>query len=94
MDFKTALNPESLMQRVKVQLANLSPDALAEFEKLAEQAWQMRQGDEYAIVMFGLWNGSVRVKDVTPTSFTFITLKGHPGARRSALRPAPAKRCQ
>lgn len=71
--------PAEIMREVQLNLADFSPDALAQFAK-AEERPSMRVGDEYDITILGPWNGSVRVIDVQPTSFALITLEGHPEA--------------
>ena len=89
-----ALGDRELMDHVKADLRQLSPKHLADFRKVRGHPRRMAVGDEYKIVIMGPWNGSVRVIEVTPTSFTFVTLKGHPEAGqitfaldRSDLRP-------
>jgi hypothetical protein len=37
----------------------------------------MRIGDEFTVRMPGPWDGPIRVVDLTPTSFRFVTLDGH-----------------
>jgi hypothetical protein len=49
----------------------------------------MRVGDEYHIHITGPWDGPVRVIDVTPTSFSLITLKGHLEAGEIRFRFVP-----
>jgi hypothetical protein len=77
------LSPTQLMARVQADLPHFSPELLADFKKEegAENA-PLRVGDEFRIKILGPWNGSVRVTDVGPTSFEFITLEGHPEAGR------------
>lgn len=84
-----------LMDQIKADLRELSPKALADFHKVRGDAAIMAVGDEYEIVILGPWNGNVRVTEVTPTSFTFVTLEGHPEAGqitfaldRSDMRPS------
>lgn len=88
------LSDRELMDRVKADLRALSPRHLADFRKARGHPRRMAVGDEYKIVIMGPWNGRVRVTEVTPTSFTFVTLKGHPEAGqitfaldRTDLRP-------
>ncbi|WP_370549471.1 DUF1990 family protein [Hymenobacter sp. BT559] len=77
------LSPTQLMTQVQADLPHFSPELLADFKKEegAENA-PLRVGDEFRIKILGPWNGSVRVTDVGPTSFEFITLEGHPEAGR------------
>lgn len=70
----------ALMDRIKADLPAFSPKLLADFKKTKGHPRQMRVGDEYKITILGPWNGSVRVAEVTPVSFTFVTLEGHPEA--------------
>lgn len=55
----------------------VSPTEFARFRKVGTDTDSMVLGDEYVVHMPGPWNGPVRVADVTPTSFRFVTLKGH-----------------
>jgi hypothetical protein len=88
------LTPEQLMARVQRDVGSFSPHTLAEFRKTSGRRGRMARGDEYAITILGPWNGSVRVIDATPMSFTFVTLKGHPEAGQITFRalPHPAER--
>jgi hypothetical protein len=77
------LSPTQLMARVQTDLPHFSPEMLADFEKEAgDPDGPLCVGDEFRIKILGPWNGSVRVTDVGPTSFEFITLEGHPEAGR------------
>jgi uncharacterized protein (UPF0548 family) len=80
--FKSQLEPVALMDLAKRNLNWLSPDELASFEKTNGASWAFRAGDEFDIQILGPWNGRVRVIEVTPTAFTFVTLRGHPEAGR------------
>jgi hypothetical protein len=88
------LTAEQLMARVQRDVGSFSPHTLAEFKKTSGRRGRMAPGDEYAITILGPWNGSVRVVDVTPTSFTFVTLRGHPEAGQITFRAVshPAER--
>lgn len=74
------LTARTLMRQVKRELPAFSPQMLAAFRKSKGWRWRMAVGDEYAINIVGPFNGAVRVTEVTPTSFTFVTLRGHPEA--------------
>jgi Domain of unknown function (DUF1990) len=87
--FRSDLEPAVLMRLVHQNVAWLSPEALANFEKTAGSQWALRVGDEFEIAILGPWNGKVRVIAVDDTSFSFMTLKGHPEAGR--IRFAAAK---
>jgi Domain of unknown function (DUF1990) len=66
-----------LIREVGLRFNQLSPSALAEFEKVKGKPWSLEVGDEFDIVILGPWNGSVRVCEVRPESFCFVTLEGH-----------------
>lgn len=87
------ISPEELMQRVKANLASFAPRELAEFVKVKGQSDDLQVGDEFQITILGPWNGGVRTIDVTPTSFSFVTLKGHPeaGQIRFQAKPHPSQ---
>jgi Domain of unknown function (DUF1990) len=74
------LRMRSLMDRIKAELRDFSPRVLADFQKVKGDPRVMQVGDEYQITILGPWNGDVRVAEVGPTSFTFVTLEGHPEA--------------
>lgn len=77
------LSPTQLMARVQADLPHFSPEMLADFkQQVGDEDGPLRVGDEFSIKILGPWNGSVRVTDVGPTSFEFITLEGHPEAGR------------
>lgn len=87
--FITPQDPYALMQHIKANLASYTPSLLADFEKAHGRPWEMRVGDEYDVTILGPWNGSVRVAEVSPLSFSLVTLKGHPeaGHIRFSLHP-------
>ena len=80
-----------LVREVGLRFNQLSPSALAEFEKVKGKPWSLEVGDEFDIQILGPWNGGVRVCEVLPESFSFVTLEGHPEAGQirfqSALLP-------
>ncbi|TVT38467.1 DUF1990 family protein [Hymenobacter setariae] len=77
------LSPTQLMGQVQADLPHFSPEMLADFKKeQGDPNGPLQVGDEFRIKILGPWNGSVRVTDVGPTSFEFITLEGHPEAGR------------
>lgn len=77
---RSTLEPNALMDRVKQNLSALSPDELAAFEKTNGSPWGLKLGDEFDIQILGPWNGAVRVIEVAPDAFSFVTLRGHPEA--------------
>jgi uncharacterized protein (UPF0548 family) len=78
----------ALIREVGLRFNQLSPTALAEFEKVKGKAWSLEVGDEFDIVILGPWNGSVRVSQVQPESFSFVTLEGHPEAGQIRFQAA------
>ena len=50
---------------------------MAKFEKVSGSPGEMKEGDEYQILITGPWNGPVRVAGVTPDKFKLVTLEGH-----------------
>ena len=65
-----------VMARVQGDPNVIAPTELARFHRLSEGEG-MRFGDDYIVHMPGPWNGPVRIVDVCPTSFRFVTLTGH-----------------
>jgi hypothetical protein len=80
------VGPEQLFATIVRELPQFSPEALAKFKKVKGNAATMRVGDEYDIEILGPWNGSVRVSEVNGTSFSFVTLEGHPEAGQISFR--------
>ena len=79
----------ALIREVGLRFNQLSPSALAEFEKVKGKAWSLEVGDEFDIQILGPWNGSVRVSEVLADSFSFVTLEGHPEAGQIRFQSAP-----
>jgi hypothetical protein len=73
------LTSVALIREVGLRFGQLTPAALADFEKVKGKPWSLEVDDEFDIVMLGPWNGSVRVIEVLPESFCFVTLEsgGH-----------------
>jgi hypothetical protein len=65
-----------------------APKEFARFIKVGRVDSGMRAGDEYLVRMPGPWDGPVRVVDVTPRSFRFVTLRGHLEAGQIEFRAA------
>ena len=65
-----------VMARVQGDPNVIAPTEFARFHRLSEGK-NMRFGDDYIVHMPGPWNGPVRIVDVCPTSFRFVTLTGH-----------------
>jgi hypothetical protein len=83
------LERRRLMARIKGNLQAFSPKTLADFQKTKGHPRKLRVGDEYQITILGPWNGGVRVSEATPTSFTFVTLEGHPEAGQITFALTP-----
>ena len=74
--------PAQLMAEVQADVPRFAPGLLADFKKKDGAANGLRVGEEFEITILGPWNGCVRVTEVGPTLFEFITLEGHPEAGR------------
>lgn len=79
---RARLSPAQLMHAIQADLPHFSPALLASFEQQAGEPGTLRVGDEFHIKIFGPWNGSVRVVQVSATRFELATLEGHPEAGR------------
>ncbi len=75
-------SPEVLTEALKKDINAFSPQILATFEKTKGSETEMKVGDEFMVHITGPWNGPVRVSEVTPLSFTLVTLNGHLEAGR------------
>jgi hypothetical protein len=69
--------PEELITYIQGHLNDFSPPELAIFEKVHGAKARFCPGDIFHIHISGPWDGPVIVGSVTPTAFSFITLKGH-----------------
>jgi Domain of unknown function (DUF1990) len=67
----------ALMETVKADPNRVSPGGLAHFQKEVGDEGEMRVGDEFVVRMPAPWDGPIRVAEVTPQSFRFLTLGGH-----------------
>src|SRR4051794_11834605 len=72
-----ALTAAELMRRVQADPNRVVPGRVAHFVKTRGDEGGMRAGDEYLVRMPGPWNGPIRLVEVTPESFRFVTLAGH-----------------
>ncbi len=84
----TDWTPEQLMELVKADPNRVAPRSLARFQKTAGPPDRMELGDEWLIRMPGPWDGPVRVVNLTPSSFRFLTLSGHLEAGQIEWRAA------
>jgi len=71
------LGREELMQKVMNDLNTMSPGEMMYFERISGTKGEIKVGDEFYIHIAGPWDGPVRVIEVMPTSFSFITLEDH-----------------
>ena len=69
-----------LMRRLQADINNFSPQQNACFTKSRGEPSVMAVGDVFDIRICGPNDGTVVVTEVTESSFTFHTLKGHPEA--------------
>jgi uncharacterized protein (UPF0548 family) len=81
----------ALIREVGLRFNQLSPSALADFDKVKGKPWSLEVDDEFDIVILGPWNGSVRVCEVLPESFCFVTLEGHPEAGQIRFQAVPGE---
>lgn len=68
---------EPLVSQITADPDRVAPSEFASFNKVQGEQTGMRVGDEYIVRMPGPWDGPVRVAEVTPTSFRFVTLDRH-----------------
>jgi hypothetical protein len=66
-----------LMTKLSEDPNHVAPVTFASFQKVRGEEWELRVDDEFVVRMPGPWDGPVRVVDVTPRSFRFVTLDGH-----------------
>lgn len=83
------LTPTQLMAAVQADVPGFSPGLLADFERTKGAEGALHVGDEFHIKILGPWNGSVRVTQVSPNAFEFVTLEGHPEAGRISFAVRP-----
>lgn len=69
--------PEALIRYIQDHLNTFSPPELAVFEKTHGHTEHFCAGDTFHIHISGPWDGPVVVGSVTPTAFSFVTLKKH-----------------
>jgi hypothetical protein len=74
----TELSPEELIAAIAGEPQRVAPRALASFETFdGDTVDRLEVGDELLVRLPGPWDGPVRVIERTPTSFRFVTLRGH-----------------
>lgn len=74
---RSTLDKPGLIAEITGSLNTFVPNDMAVFQKLSGEDDTLAVGDDYFIHITGPWNGPVRVIEVMPTSFSFITLEGH-----------------
>ena len=73
-----ALGAEALIDQVLDDPNAVAPTEMARFRTVDGQpARGLERGDELVVQLPGPWDGPVRLVDRTPTSFRFVTLRGH-----------------
>ncbi|HEY6777261.1 MAG TPA: DUF1990 family protein [Thermoleophilaceae bacterium] len=80
------VSPEELMARLQRNPDCAAPSEFATFKKATGNGDRMRPGDEYVVRMPGPWDGPVRVFEVSPRSFSLMTLEGHLEAGQIVFR--------
>jgi Domain of unknown function (DUF1990) len=70
-------SPEEAVAQLAGDPNSAAPAGAAVFVKTEGAPGQMTVNDEYVVRMPGPWDGPVRVVRCTPTSFRFVTLRGH-----------------
>lgn len=72
------LSAEELIDRILEDPNAVAPTHMARFQTVdGAPARGLSLGDELVVQLPGPWNGPVRLVDRTPTSFRFVTLRGH-----------------
>jgi hypothetical protein len=77
-----------LMADLQADPNRVAPGTLAHFLKQRGTDGLMRVGDEFVVRMPGPWDGPIRVVEVAPCSFRFVTLEGHIEAGQIEWRAA------
>src|SRR3954447_12114834 len=72
-----SMDAGALMETLKADPNRVAPGTLAHFQKERGEEGALRVGDEFLVRMPAPWDGPIRVAEVTPTSFRFLTLDGH-----------------
>jgi uncharacterized protein (UPF0548 family) len=71
------LDKTELFQHIIQDINRFTPQEMAHFVKTKGDTDQWQVGDEFLVRITGPWNGPVRLVDLQPTSFAFVTLEGH-----------------
>jgi hypothetical protein len=71
------LRATELMEQLQADPNRVAPGGLAHFVKEVGEEGRMQVGDEFVVRMPAPWDGPIRVVEVTPRSFRFVTLEGH-----------------
>jgi Domain of unknown function (DUF1990) len=65
------------MAQLQSDINAFSPSWIAVFEKQKGDPKKLAVGDEILVRITGPWNGPIRVTEVGPDRFSFVTLEGH-----------------
>jgi hypothetical protein len=68
---------EPLMRELGENPNRVTPSGLAHFVKDAGEPGELKVNDAFTVRMPAPWDGPIRVAEVTPRSFRFLTLDGH-----------------
>src|SRR3954463_16600901 len=67
----------ALIETVRADPNRVAPGGFAHFQKEVGNEGELHVGDEFVVRMPAPWDGPIRVAEVTPSSFRFLTLDGH-----------------
>jgi hypothetical protein len=84
------LSPVELISALRADPNRAAPTELARFLRIRGSDEPLDVGEELLVRMPGPWDGPVRVTQVTPTSFRFVTLSGHLEAGQIEFRALAA----
>ena len=85
----TGMRADEIVAALRADPNRAAPSEFARFHKVGDGTTDLRPGDEYVVRMPGPWDGPVRVVEATPTSFRFVTLRGHLEAGQIEFRAEP-----
>lgn len=90
---ETDVGPQELIDLVASDVNAITPNEISRFESPTGGAIeQLEVGDELVVRLPGPWEGPIRVIERTPTSFRFVTLRGHMEAGEIDFRCSVAER--
>jgi len=85
---RSRMRAPELMAALQADPNEVAPGTLAHFLKREGTEGAMRVGDEFVVRMPGPWDGPIRVVEVQPCAFRFVTLDGHIEAGQIEWRAA------